>query len=43
MVERLDILTSAKAVGGVNVLTIRAKSNMLEGKAEVSISIKVTN
>ena len=43
MAERLDILASAKTVGGVNVLTIQAKSNMQEGKAEASISIKGTN
>jgi len=33
MVERLDILASAKTMGDVNLLTMQAMSNMLEGKA----------
>jgi hypothetical protein len=43
MVKRLNILASAKTVGDVNVLTIQAKSNMLEGKAVAETLAKITN
>ena len=43
MVKRLNILASAKTVGDVNVLTIQAKSNRLEGKAVAGVLVKVNN
>ena len=43
MVKRLNILASAKTVGDVNVLTIQAKSNMLERNAVAGTLVRITN